>query len=388
MRYSCGLLRSVPCGRSLLAFVLLLSAVGCSGPRLHLPIRPSLGAWPTERGSADNRGSVSGSIGEMRLLWRTRTGGLAAGEPTVSGGVLYFPGLDRRLEIVSIADGRRLWRTRFRGPVTAAVARADGFDVLTDQDELRYLIFHRDPLRLAASFPVIACRAAPRLINDSLILLAAYNGSIACRTRGGDLVWETHTLGPILTAPALVDSVAYVASGRQVIALSTTDGTILWTHRSSGAIGAAPAVGNLVYVGSADSLVYALDRRNGAMAWFFAAGAGVFTTPAVGGDRLFFGANDGYIYALNESTGRLLWRYNTGAIANLPCTLVGNSVLVSSRNNRLLVLDAADGRLIGEHKLLAPATTPPIVAAGRVFVADTKRNLYCFGSVRDSLKNP
>jgi len=372
--------------RGLLAIALLAMAGGCG--RAHLFMRPSAqpDGWPTVRGAPNNCGAtVGGTIIVERLLWRSKTGGEAAGEPTIRDGLLYFPGLNYRLEIFDAANGRRLFRARFNGPVSGALPSSTGFDVLTDQDEQRYFVYLFDPLRVESSFPTVACRAAPRRLDDSTILLAAWNGTVSCLDRSGKSIWSVETEGPIVSTPAVVDSIIYVASGRQVVALARRDGRRIWSHRASGAVVAAPAVDDRVYVGSADSIIYALGRESGSMDWFFAADGGVFTTPTIGPDRICFGANDGAIYALDKSTGRFLWRYDTGAIANLSTTLAGKTLLVGSRRGRLLVLNAADGSLISEHPLSAPAATPPVVAYGRVFIADAKRNLYCFGPATDSV---
>jgi outer membrane protein assembly factor BamB len=43
-------------------------------------------------------------------------------------------------------------------------------------------------------------------------------------------------------------------------------------------------------------------------------------------------------------------------------------------------LDAATGTLKREFDLAGPAASAPVIANGRIYVADVRRQLYCFGA--------
>ncbi|HUU46298.1 MAG TPA: PQQ-binding-like beta-propeller repeat protein [Acidobacteriota bacterium] len=365
-------------GVILLALGVLLSGCGGSGVHFAGPVDDAF-AWPTVRGANDNRGVAAGRVEAQRLIWQRKTGGEAAGEPTVRGGYLYFPGYDRRLEVFAAATGHRVFRRRYDGPVTGALPRDTAFDFLTDQNEYRLFTYTYPPGEKRTDYRVARSQAPPRRLDDSLTLIAGLNGTLYCHADDGEIRWEVKTDGPLLTAPAVVDTTIFAASGRSVVALDTRDGELRWSHQSSGAVTAAPAVDDRVYVGTADSMIYALDRSNGGMDWFFVAGGGVFTTPAVGADRIYVAANDGLIYALDKATGKMIWTYDTGAVANLSPTLAGDLLYVATRTGRLVALGAADGSVVYDHKLRSAAVTPPVVAEGYVFVADDNRRLYCFG---------
>jgi outer membrane protein assembly factor BamB len=373
------LVRSLPLALS----ILLLSNCSGSGISLHR-LRSDPADWPTTRGANDNRGAVAERVDAVQLLWQRKTGGQAAGEPTVRGGYIFYSGLDRRLEIFRVATGKRVFRERFDGPVRGALPRDSVFQFSVDQNENRFFTYEFYPDDRRSSFRIANSRAAARRMSDSTLLLSGLDGTLYSHAPDGNIRWSVKTEGLIHTAPAIDDTTVFVATGRRVVALDTRDGTRRWRHQSSGAIVAAPAVDDRVYVGATDSIVYALDSQDGAMEWFAVVGGGVFTTPAVGENRLYFGANDGLIYALDKETGKTLWTYDTGAIANLSPTLSGDLLYAATQTGHLLGLQTADGSVVYNHELRSSAVIPPVVAAGRVFVADRHRRLYCFGRESES----
>jgi len=115
------------------------------------------------------------------------------------------------------------------------------------------------------------------------------------------------------------------------------------------------------------------------MVWFASVDGAVATTPVAGPDHVYVAVNDGSVYALRADDGTEMWRHETGAIANLSPTLSGHRLLVATREGRLLMLDAVSGIMEREQRLRGPATVSPVVVGACVFVADTKRRLYCFG---------
>ena len=375
-----------PCGLafgplSLLLISLLLVSCGVSRTRLT-PQPSSPGDWTTTRGALDNRGLASdpGTLRIDTLLWQCRTGGIASTEPIIQGGLLYFSGRDRRLEIIDAETGKRLVRERFQGPVTGALPSDTMFAFATDQNERKVFIYSYSPVREIAKFDIPISSAPPRRLADGSILIAGIHGELVRFGSGGDVIWSVNAAAPISSSPAITDSLILIAAGRTVSARRIADGSVVWSHLASGAVRAAPAVGDdIVYFGSTDSLLYAVTLGAGSMQWFFAGSGQILTSPTVGDERVYLASNDQKVYALDRKTGRQVWSYDTGAPANTEPTLAGDLLYVSTQLGKLLVLDAATGALNREFDLSAPAATAPIVANGRVYVADTRRQLYCFG---------
>ncbi|MEW5875211.1 MAG: PQQ-binding-like beta-propeller repeat protein [Candidatus Zixiibacteriota bacterium] len=360
--------------------LLLFTSCGLRTSRLT-PTPVTGHEWPVWRGGLANTGAALNDQAPVldTLLWRIKTGGVAATEPVIHGGYIFFGGWDRRLEIFRASDGGRVFRGRFKGPVTGIAPLDSTFLFATDQDERKLFVYTANPVSEIRATAIPTTSVPPRVLDDGSVIVTGMRGSLVRFDTTGGVIWNLSFDDPITAAPAVDDSLVIVATGRKLMARRLSDGVAVWTHSASGAIAAAPAVGQHVYFGSTDSLVYALDRAHGSMVWFFSTGGQVLTTPTVGDSIVYVASNDRSIYALHAATGRKVWSYDTGAPAKNNVTLAGDALLVGSLLNKLLVLDATTGDLRRSFDLQAAAATAPIIAGGRVYIGDTRRRLYCFG---------
>jgi len=359
---------------------LLFASCGLRTSRLT-PIPVTGHEWPVWRGNLTNTGTATSQAAPVldTLIWKVKTGGVAATEPVIHGGYIYFGGWDRRLEIFRASDGDRVFRGRFKGPVTGVAPLDSTFIFATDQDERKLYLYTMNPVSEVRGTEIPTTSVPPRVLDDGSVIVTGMRGSLVRFDTAGGVTWNLTFDDPITAAPAIDDSLVIVATGRKLMARRLSDGAAVWTHSASGAIVAAPAVGQHVYFGSTDSLVYALDRANGSMLWFFAAGGQVLTTPTIGDSMVYIASNDRSIYALHAATGHKIWSYDTGAPAKNNVTLAGDDLLVGSLLNKLLVLDATTGNLRKSFDLQAAAATAPVVADGCVYIGDARRRLYCFG---------
>jgi outer membrane protein assembly factor BamB len=380
-------------GRSLyviIVFVLIAGTWqgGCSSSHPKLPYTNSDSPdWLTPRANAVNTGSVGSTVTNTpyTVLWSRKTGGVAACEPIVRDGLLFFSGLDRRVEVYDLASGERRFRKRFDGPVVGVIAGDSTFGVLVDQAERRYFTFDLRTARKRANFRVPSVSAPPRSLSDTTILLGTWGGRLLCLSTSGSEIWKTECEGPIKNAPAVLDSVVYVSSGRSIFALRATDGAKLWEHGLGGAIEGSPSVDDLIYCGASDSSVTALRTETGDLVWRTHVGGGVFATPTVGDDLVFIASNDGLISALSKADGALRWTYNTEAVANLSPTLCGEYLLTTSRQSAVTMLSAATGEKVWSDSTLAgQAITSPVVVGDRIILTDSQRTLICLAPARQA----
>ncbi len=368
-----------------LAILMIFSLItSCSSNRTRLKYGdPASADWLTPRSNPANTGYVGGDVANepYTVLWSVKTGGVASCEPVVRDGLLFFSGLDRRVEVFELNTGERRFRKRFDGPVLGVIPGDSTFGVLVDQVERRFFIFDLRTARVRSSFKVATVSAPPRQLGDSAIVCGTWHGSVICYDLRGNELWSAKCEGPILSAPAIGDSVIYVTSGRSLFALRANDGEILWTHGVSGAIEGGPTLDEkMVFVAAADSFATALELESGGLVWQSRLGGGVFSTPAVGDEIVYFTSNDGVVTALNQSDGVLRWRYKSGAIANLSPTICGDYILTTSRQATITVLNAHTGESIwSDTSLHAQATTAPVVVGDRIILSDARRSLICLG---------
>lgn len=363
------------------AFISVLALTSCSTNRTKLAYTDSSTPdWPTQRSNPSNTGSIPAGVTNepYTVLWSTKTGGVAACEPVVRDGLVFFSGLDRRVEVYDLANGERKFRKRFDGPVLGVIPGDSTFGILVDQPERRYFIYDLRTAKESSSFKVATVSCAPRTLSDSTVLMGTWHGRLLCYSQSGDPLWNAKCEGPIKQPPAVRDSVIYVASGRSVFALNANDGEEIWQHGVSGAIEGGVAADDLVYFGAADSFAAAINPTTGEMVWSRRLDGGLFATPAIGDSIIYFAANDGSITALNKADGALRWTHRTGAVANLSPTLSGDYLLTTSRQSTLTLLTAATGeRLWSDTTLAAQAMTSPVVIGDHILLTDSRRLLIC-----------
>ncbi len=382
-----------PTPRALFAVLCLLALTSCSTNRTKLAYTDASNHdWIMPRANPANTGFVASGLANepYTVLWSTKTGGVAAGEPIVRDGLIFFPGLDRRLEVYDLATGQRRFRKRFDGPVLGVILGDSTFGVLVDQVERRFFTFDLRTARARGNFRVPTVSAPPRALSDSTILMGTWHGSLLCFTSDGREVWNTECDGPIMNAPAIAESVIYVSSGRSLFALRSDNGEKLWEHGANGAIEGAPAVDDHVYFGATDSFATALDIPNGYLIWAQRLGGGIVSTPAVGDDLVYYASNDGSLTALNKQDGSIEWTHNSGAVANLSPTLCGEFILTTSRQATVSMLSAASGdRVWIDTTLSAQAMTSPVVIGDRILLTDSRRSLICLAPASQApLANP
>lgn len=379
--------------RIIALIALTLPLAFCSSHRARLAYTYAASPdWLTPRADIANTGRLDGGITNdpYAILWSRKTGGVAACEPIVRDGLIFFSGLDRRLEVYEMGTGERRFRKRFDGPILGVTAGDSTFGVLVDQPERRFFTFDLRTAREIGSFKVPTVSAPPRELTDSTILLGTWHGQVFCFTHEGRELWHAECEGPIMNAPAIVDTVVYVASGRSVFALNANTGEKIWEHGVNGAIEGAPAIGDDIYFGASDSFASAITIADGELTWTTQLGGGIFATPAIGESIVYFASNDGLLSALGMDDGTIRWTYNTGAVANLSPTVCGDFILTTSRQATVSMLSASTGeRLWTDTTLSAQAITSPVVVGDRILLTDSRRLLICLGpAVQSPLADP
>ncbi len=363
--------------------ILLASGCGLQRTRLH-PGPPSPGDWPTLGGNPANQGVSTDQRAPLvidTLIWRRKVSAMAAAEPMVRDGFLYYGSADGHLEIHDAHSGARLARTDFKGPVTGILFDDSGFVVSTDQNERRIVWMRYNPFERRRDIRIPSSSVRPCRLDDGSMIVAEINGTLTRYDTLGNTLWTIETKAPITASPIRADSLILIPSGRNMVARRISDGSQVWSHQASGAILAAAALDDRAYFGSTDSLLYAVNLKTGSMEWFFATHGQIVVSPVIGRDRIYAGSNDYHVYALNMAKGDTIWSYDTGGPVTARPTLAGDILYVGTQLGELLLLNADTGALLKSFKLTDAAATPPIVANGRVYIADNNRRLHCFGPV-------
>jgi eukaryotic-like serine/threonine-protein kinase len=227
--------------------------------------------------------------------------------------------------------------------------------------------------RIAAAFFMFAVGVSSALAQGTFHGNVARTGVYASPgpVRAPTVQWAFRTPGPIVTSPAVVDGVVYIASmSGHLYAIDQQTGKERWNFKSRMPIASSPAVadGTVYFVSSAGSLV-AIDATSGELKWSFANeferkfearglhgyppaaqtipdAWDVFTSsPAVANGRVYYGSGDGNVYAVQADSGVLHWKFATGNVVHASPALAHGVVYIGSWDGNFYAIDAVTGQL-------------------------------------------
>jgi outer membrane protein assembly factor BamB len=288
-----------------------------------------------------------------RVLWRTRTKAPLSGGTAAGGGLVVVGTSDGRLFALNAADGKTRWEVRINGEVLAPVAISDKLiAVRTGDGKLRGLS-PADGHELwvqEQQVPRLSLRGTswPVIVGDT-VLCGFDNGKVmSINGSDGSLLWEATVTPPHgrteLERLADIDA-AVLVSGQNVytvgfqgrVAMLALDtGQVWWSHELSSYRGMALDE-EALYVATADGEVVALRARTGAEIWR----QGVLlhrglSAPADMSDAIVVGDFQGYVHWLDKASGALMARTKAGSarISNAPIVM-GNVVLVQTDRGQI-----------------------------------------------------
>jgi len=212
------------------------------------------------------------------------------------------------------------------------------------------------------------------------------------------LLWNYTTGGGVLSSPAIVNGVVYIASADDnVYALNAATGHKLWNYTMGGDPGvSSPAiVGGKVYIGSeipAGSngfvgVVYALDAATGAKLWNYTTGNYynyVDSSPAVVDGVVYIGSSVGLavsltspapstiilgtVYALNAINGDKLWNFTTDSSVDSSPAVASGVVYVGSEDGYVYALNSTNGVQLWSYQTGGGVYSSPAVFNQVVYV--------------------
>ncbi len=288
-----------------------------------------------------------------RLLWRTRTKAPLSGGTAAGGGLVVVGTSDGRLFALSAEDGKTRWEVRINGEVLAPVAISEKLiAVRTGDGKLRGLS-PADGHELwvqEQQVPRLSLRgtSAPVIVGDT-VLCGFDNGKVmSINGSDGSLLWEATVTPPHgrteLERLADIDAAVLVAGQNvytvgfqgRVAMLALDTGQVWWSHELSSYRGMSLDE-EALYVATADGEVVALRARTGAEIWR----QGVLlhrglSAPADMGDAIVVGDLQGYVHWLDKASGALMARTKAGSarISNAP-VVMGNVVLVQTDRGQI-----------------------------------------------------
>lgn len=287
----------------------------------------------TSGGLAFGNGRLFAATGDGELVaidpasgnvaWRQKLGALAAGTPTVEGGVVYVVGRDSTAWAINANDGKVEWQLAGTNSVSGMIG------------------------------------SAGPATSASTVLFPFGNGDVTVALKQGGLqVWTANIAGSrlgrgynnisdITGDPVVAGAVTYVGnqSGR-LSALETETGTVLWSAHEA-AYGPVLPVGGSVFLISDEARLVRLDASTGEAIWsvempYYVPGRekkrAAITAhygPLLAGGRLVVASGDGVLRLFNPTNGALAGSVELpGGAASEPA-LAGGAIYVVSKNGQL-----------------------------------------------------
>lgn len=217
--------------------------------------------------------------------------------------------------------------------------------------------------------------------------------------------WRFETDNSVLSSPAVVNNVLYVATGPvgapgkgRVYALDTGAGAELWRFEPEDEFSqfgrASPTIVEEKIIINDDRRVYALSRDDGEELWNSYISASRQTSSTVANDSVFVGADDTdpKLYALATSDGTEKWRFQTqGQVQTTPAVADGTVYIGTDEyittddetrhEGTLHAIDATDGteqwRFNGASERI---DSSPAVAGETVYFGSHDNNVYALNA--------
>lgn len=225
---------------------------------------------------------------------------------------------------------------------------------------------------------------------------SAGDGSLHQGYEPNDLTWDQHIVGShgeflteawsypsggeILSAPVVVDDVAYFANDAGTItALDVQNSQPIWTYAAGSAVDSSMAVASgFVFFGTTAGSVEALSKGTGELAWQTATSSPVESSPATADGRVFVGSDDGTVYALDQLTGAVDWHVNVGgAVMGSPSVdPADGEVVVGDSDGSITALSMTTGATLWSVKTGGAVTATPTIDNGNVYVGSHSGMVY------------
>lgn len=279
--------------------------------------------------------------------------------PKIADGRIIAVSYNGTVECMSLSDGRKLWSTNIREPITAGPGADAG-----------------------------------------MIVIGTGNGGVvALSMENGKFLWRKQVGSEVLAPPLVTRHHVVVKSENdQIYGLSRTTGKQLWTYKQPipslvlrGA-GGTKIHGSNVITGFSSGQLASLNIQNGDVVWTqkIAEPQGaadiermidIDDTPILVGNRVYAATYQGKLVALNATTGKITWNQNFSAYAGLAYSM-GN-LYASDTASDVYAFNAKTGSVLWrQHNLFGRYLTGPAVVGGALAVGDADGYLH-FLSLQD-----
>lgn len=339
---------------------------------------------------------------EVERQWKRKVG-LGADQhflklrPAYSGGRVYAAGHGGKVAAHDARDGKRIWETATRAPISGGPGVGDGLVTLgtLDADVIALDAQQGTPVwRARVSSEVLA----PPLAARGVVVVRTGDGKlVGLKGEDGSRIWVYDRTVPVLTlrgtsAPVLFEDTAIAGfDDGTVVAVSLADGQVRWESRVAVPDGRFEferivdidadllLAEDTVYVVTFQGQSAALDARSGSVRWRrdMSSHSGMGMDPS---GTLYISDEMGHVWALDRSSGASLWRQQRlqGRGPGSP-VYAGDHVVTVDSEGYVHWLRREDGEFAARIRVGSDVLSPPAVTGDVVYVYDRSGTLSAVG---------
>ncbi len=380
--------------RMLILGAALLSAAGCSGLRIDGAMKPGDRDWAMYGGSPE-RAHVTRSdlVPPFEEVWTYDARGGILATPLVRDSMVIIATLHGELQIVSIADGKRIGYVKLGGPIRGTPV-ISGQNIIVpvqagDATLISYGLRQGKPSWKVDAGPV---DSSP-LLSGERVFVSTLDGELLCfDVSSGEQRWRfapgsARGRKPFRSSPALAAGGIIVCGNDDgiVYAVRAEDGVPVWSVRTSAPVFATPIVeGDAVIVADIDGRVASVDVATGEQRWERSLSAPVYATPSSDGVMLYVAAASGELVAMDALSGDVRWRWHAGSVINAPVLVSARHLYVGSLDKRFTVLEKGSGRVMGGWALEGRMKVPAVTWNDRLIIVYEDKTVAAFRGVQAS----
>jgi len=322
------------------------------------------------------------------LLWTSNLNDSVTTSPVVAEGKVFIGTSSGNFYALDLATGQAIWTFDAGSPVSTSPAFQNGLVFFgTENPGKIYAVDSGTGLaKWLHQVPTGASvYSSPAVVNDKVIV-GSSDGNLLCLDQWeGQVLWTTHVGSGNISSPAVENGTVFVTSSIGVEAVDLLTGTLIWQYDTSWPVVSCPAVADsIVFVGSENNdRVFAFRDSTGQPLWIFPTG-GWLTPPAVDSSKqlVIAGSKDFNLYCLDEQTGSVKWKFNDNPNYLSDPTISSNGlVYVGTHDGVLHCLSEDTGLEVWTYDVGAPIISSATVTSKHVFVASAEGGIYCFGSI-------
>lgn len=324
------------------------------------------------------------------LIWSTRTG-LGVGDeylrltPAISETTLYTTSSRGIVTAVNRADGRRIWETDTRLPLSAGPGIGLG-TVVVGSRYGEVLALHDATGKIRWRSLVSGEILAKPAISQNKVIIKTTDGFVrALALSDGRKLWAFQQTEPNLilhgaSTPLITDGKIIVGFANGNLAkLNLSDGQLLWLQTvsiSEGAfaiermidIDANPLLfQHHIYAATYQGEVASLNWASGKIRWSHSISS--YTGMTAEQNTLYITDANSFVWAFNAQTGTTKWKQTQLRRRDITApAIIGNYLVVGDAYGYLHWLDKRDGHFVARDRIRPSLHAAPLVKDNTVYV--------------------